>query len=160
MREKLLYLVLQLVKTFSMLDGVQDDTVRECFDDTFELWMSIFVSALQGSIHLNLGIKKYIVKVSCFICRFWWLSSGTCSGIYRLGSIINLRIFMSFGSLVTRYCRCICGVMFGIAPFRSIRCRLRDRPRLRFIRISMMMPMRFARLWKHLRIQSSSISLY
>lgn len=32
MREKLLYLVLQLVKTFSMLDGVQDETVRECFD--------------------------------------------------------------------------------------------------------------------------------
>jgi hypothetical protein len=32
MREKLLYLVLQLVKTFSMLDGVQDDVVRECFD--------------------------------------------------------------------------------------------------------------------------------
>jgi hypothetical protein len=63
MREKLLYLVLQLIKTFSMLDGVQDETVKQCFDDTFELWMSIFISALQGSINLNLGIKKYIIKV-------------------------------------------------------------------------------------------------
>jgi importin-9 len=71
MREKLLYLVLQLVKTFSMLDGVQDDVVRECFDETFELWMSIFISALQGSINLNLGIKKYIVKVIDSPCRSW-----------------------------------------------------------------------------------------
>lgn len=63
MREKLLYLVLQLVKTFSLLDGVNDQAVRECFDETFELWMSIFISALQGSITLNLAIKKYILKV-------------------------------------------------------------------------------------------------
>ena len=69
MREKLLYLVLQLIKTFSMLDGVQDDTVRECFDETFELWMSIFISAIQGSITLNLGIKKYILKVTLPTCR-------------------------------------------------------------------------------------------
>ena len=51
MREKLLYLVLQLIKTFSMLDGIQDEVVRESFDGTFELWMSIFI------------IKKYILKV-------------------------------------------------------------------------------------------------
>lgn len=160
MREKLLYLVLQLVKTFSMLDGVQDDTVRECFDDTFELWMSIFVSALQGSIHLNLGIKKYIVKVARFLCRFWWLSSGICSDISRLGSITSLRIFMWFGSLVTRYCRCICGVMCGIALFRSFRFRPKDHPRPRFTRTSMMTLMRFARLWKRSHTQCSSISQY
>ena len=63
MREKLLYLVLQLIKTFSMLDGIQDEVVRESFDGTFELWMSIFISALQGSINLNINIKKYILKV-------------------------------------------------------------------------------------------------
>lgn len=69
-REKLLYLVLQLIKTFSMLDGVQDETVRECFDETFELWMTTFISALQGSINLNLGIKKYIIKVLLVRVRF------------------------------------------------------------------------------------------
>ncbi len=46
-----------------MLDGIQDEVVRECFDGTFELWMSIFISALQGSINLNINIKKYILKV-------------------------------------------------------------------------------------------------
>jgi len=46
-----------------MLDGYQDEIVRECFDGTFELWMSIFISALQGSINLNINIKKYILKV-------------------------------------------------------------------------------------------------
>lgn len=86
MREKLLYLVLQLVKTFSMLDGQQDDTVRECFDETFELWMSIFISALQGSITLNLGIKKYIVKVHPRPRRLWWSSSATCSDTWLRAS--------------------------------------------------------------------------
>jgi importin-9 len=57
-------LVLQLIKTFSMLDGIQDEAVCECFDGTFELWMSIFISALQGSINLNINIKKYILKVT------------------------------------------------------------------------------------------------
>jgi hypothetical protein len=33
--------------------------------------MSIFISALQGSINLNLGIKKYIVKVIDSPCRSW-----------------------------------------------------------------------------------------
>ena len=46
-----------------MLDGIQDEVVRESFDGTFELWMSIFISALQGSINLNINIKKYILKV-------------------------------------------------------------------------------------------------
>jgi len=63
MREKLLFLVLQLIKTFSMLDGFQDEVVRECFDGSFELWMSVFISALQGTVSLNINIKKYIIKV-------------------------------------------------------------------------------------------------
>jgi hypothetical protein len=58
-----MYLVLQVVKSFSMLDGVDDEIVSECFEGTFELWMSLFISALQGSINLNIGIKKYIIKV-------------------------------------------------------------------------------------------------
>lgn len=61
-----MYLVLQVIKSFSMLDGIDDEVVSECFEGTFELWMSLFISALQGSINLNIGIKKYIIKVrSC-----------------------------------------------------------------------------------------------
>jgi hypothetical protein len=79
-RAKLLCLVLQIVKSFSPLDGVEDGTVRACFDGTFDLWMSLFVSALQGTLNRNLPIKKYILKVSHLFFRFWWLFSGTCSG--------------------------------------------------------------------------------
>jgi hypothetical protein len=58
--------VLQVVKSFSPLDGADDAAVRACFDGTFDLWMSLFVSALQGTLSLNLPIKKYILKVSLF----------------------------------------------------------------------------------------------
>jgi|JI9StandDraft_2_1071091.scaffolds.fasta_scaffold103664_3 hypothetical protein len=34
-RAKLLCLVLQIIKTFSPLDGVEDSTVKSCFDGTF-----------------------------------------------------------------------------------------------------------------------------
>jgi hypothetical protein len=112
MREKLLYLALQLIKTFSMLDGVQDEIVRQCFDETFELWMSIFISVLQGSVNLNLGIKKYIIKVSTFLSRFLWSSSEICSDIWPKEST-SLPIFISFGSLATKYCPCTFGAISG-----------------------------------------------
>lgn len=68
-RAKLLCLVLQIIKSFSPLDGVEDSIVRGCFEGTFELWMSMFISALQGSLNLNLSIKKYIVKTLVVIFR-------------------------------------------------------------------------------------------
>ena len=58
-----MYLVLQLVKTFSPYDGLNDDIVRECWGDSFDSWMSLFIGALRGSPGSNIGIKKYTVKV-------------------------------------------------------------------------------------------------
>ena len=58
-----MYLVLQLVKTFSPYDGMNDEVVRECWGDSFDSWMSLFIGALKGSPSSNIGIKKYIVKV-------------------------------------------------------------------------------------------------
>ena len=43
--------------------------MKECFEGTFELWMSMFVSALQGSLNMNLSIKKYIMKILVVIFR-------------------------------------------------------------------------------------------
>lgn len=71
-RAKLLWLVLQVVKSFSPLDGSDDSAVRACFDGTFDLWMSLFVSALQGTLALNLPIKKYILKVFVAERRSSW----------------------------------------------------------------------------------------
>lgn len=68
-RAKLLCLVLQIIKSFSPLDGVEDNIVKSCFDGTFELWMSLFISALQGTLNLNLPIKKYILKILIVIYR-------------------------------------------------------------------------------------------
>lgn len=62
-REKLMFLVLQLIKTFSIYDGVEDSIVKECFDGTYDIWLSLFVSSLQSSLTTNIGIKKYIMKV-------------------------------------------------------------------------------------------------
>ena len=98
-RAKLLCLVLQVIKTFSPLDGVEDSTVKGCFDGTFELWMSLFVSALQGTLNLNLIIKKYILKVHSLLCRSWSLSIEICRDISISKNIINLDIFSLSGSL-------------------------------------------------------------
>lgn len=35
LREKILYLVLQILKTFSIFDGNDDSIVNRCFDGTF-----------------------------------------------------------------------------------------------------------------------------
>lgn len=99
-RAKLLCLVLQVIKTFSPLDGVEDNVVKGCFDGTFELWMSMFISALQGSLNLNLSVKKYILKVSMKIGRFWWLSFGICKDMSISGNIKSPTIFLSSGSLL------------------------------------------------------------
>ena len=63
LREKLMYLVLQLIKTFSLYDGINDQIVRECWEGNFDTWMSLFMGALKGSITSNIGVKKYIIKV-------------------------------------------------------------------------------------------------
>lgn len=112
-RTKLLCLVLQIIKSFSPLDGVDDNTVKSSFDGTFELWMSLFVSALQGSLNLNLSIKKYILKVHHLACRFQSSSLGTCRSISPSESIINLLIFLPFGSLHIDCCLCTSGHMYG-----------------------------------------------
>lgn len=62
-------MVLQLIKTFSVFDGVEDEVVRECFDGTFHIWMGLFIAALQSSINLNIGIKKYILKILVILFR-------------------------------------------------------------------------------------------
>ena len=42
---------------------------RECFDGGYEIWMSLFVSALQSSLHSHLVIKKYIMKILVVVFR-------------------------------------------------------------------------------------------
>ena len=62
-RERLLVLVLLVIRTFSGYDGTQDTIVSECFADSYDTWMSLFVSGLQVSITIHTNMKRYFLKV-------------------------------------------------------------------------------------------------
>lgn len=40
-----------------------------CFDETYELWMSLFISALNSSPKSHINIKRYILKILTVIFR-------------------------------------------------------------------------------------------
>lgn len=63
-REKLLILVLLVIRTFSSYDGTQDSIVEECFNSSYSIWMSLFMSALQSSLTIHINMKRYILKVN------------------------------------------------------------------------------------------------
>lgn len=42
---------------------------RACFEDNFELFMSLFSSILKSSLTLRLGLKKYVIKILVIIYR-------------------------------------------------------------------------------------------
>jgi hypothetical protein len=42
---------------------------RSCFDGTYDIWMSLFISAIQSSQKSNINIKKYIMKVLLLLYR-------------------------------------------------------------------------------------------
>jgi hypothetical protein len=68
-RERLLILVLLVIRTFSGYDGTQDTIVAECFADSYDTWMSLFVSGLQVSITIHTNMKRYFLKVQSSIIQ-------------------------------------------------------------------------------------------
>ena len=69
MREKVLILLYLAISAFAFADGQNDALVKECFDDTYEIWMSLFISSLQTSPKSHIRIKKFIVKILTIIFR-------------------------------------------------------------------------------------------
>lgn len=56
--------MLLVIRTFSGYDGTQDTIVAECFADSYDTWMSLFVSGLQVSTTIHINMKRYFLKVS------------------------------------------------------------------------------------------------
>jgi importin-9 len=50
-------------------DGDDDKIVQTCFDETYELRMSVFISKLQTFQKILLGIKRFVVKILTVIFR-------------------------------------------------------------------------------------------
>ncbi len=69
LREKVLILLYITISSFAYADGVDDNIVHTCFDETYELWMSVFISTLQTSQKIFLGIKRFVVKILTVIFR-------------------------------------------------------------------------------------------
>lgn len=63
-REKILLLVYQVFRSISYADGTDNHLVSKCLDNTFQIWMSLFLSALQTSSKSHIFIKKLVLKVN------------------------------------------------------------------------------------------------
>jgi len=69
LREKILVLLYLAISSFAYADGPNDQLVKECFDDTYQIWISLFISSLQTSPKSHIRIKKLIVKILTIIFR-------------------------------------------------------------------------------------------
>lgn len=63
MREQLLKLLYLCIETFSYAEGTDNSLIHACFDQTYQEWISIFISALQTSVKSNINIKRLILKI-------------------------------------------------------------------------------------------------
>lgn len=48
---------------------VDEFLCSECFDGTFDLWMSLFSSIMKSSLTSHLGLKKYVLKILVIVYR-------------------------------------------------------------------------------------------
>mmetsp|Transcript_23348 Transcript_23348/g.20263 ORF Transcript_23348/g.20263 Transcript_23348/m.20263 type:complete len:291 (-) Transcript_23348:2700-3572(-) len=63
LREKTLKLLYLCIDSFSYAEGTDNMLIRQCFDSTYNEWISIFTSALQTSSRSNITIKRLILKI-------------------------------------------------------------------------------------------------
>eukprot|EP01017_Pseudomicrothorax_dubius_P030707 TRINITY_DN3852_c0_g2_i2.p1 TRINITY_DN3852_c0_g2~~TRINITY_DN3852_c0_g2_i2.p1 ORF type:complete len:1056 (-),score=282.50 TRINITY_DN3852_c0_g2_i2:43-3210(-) len=69
LREKVLVLLYLAISSFAWADVSDEAIVAQCFDETYDLWMSFFLSALQTSPKSHIGLKRYILKILTVIFR-------------------------------------------------------------------------------------------
>ncbi|EGR32294.1 hypothetical protein IMG5_089160 [Ichthyophthirius multifiliis] len=68
-REKLMVLLYLTVSQFAYADDVNNQLVSQCFDDTYEAWMNLFISALKTNPKTHINMKRYILKILTVIYR-------------------------------------------------------------------------------------------
>lgn len=69
LREKILLLVYLVLRSISFADGTDNSFVSKCLDNTYQIWMSLFLSALQTSPKSHIFIKKLVLKILIVIFR-------------------------------------------------------------------------------------------
>eukprot|EP01017_Pseudomicrothorax_dubius_P041109 TRINITY_DN6546_c0_g2_i5.p1 TRINITY_DN6546_c0_g2~~TRINITY_DN6546_c0_g2_i5.p1 ORF type:complete len:631 (-),score=169.14 TRINITY_DN6546_c0_g2_i5:1645-3537(-) len=69
LREKVLVLLYLAISSFSWAEDSDASVVAKCFDETYDLWMSFFLSALQTSPKSHISLKRYILKILTIIFR-------------------------------------------------------------------------------------------
>ncbi|CAD8134500.1 unnamed protein product [Paramecium pentaurelia] len=69
LREKILLLVYLVFRSISFADGTDNSLVNKCLDSTFQIWMSLFLSALQTSPKSHIFIKKLVLKILIVVFR-------------------------------------------------------------------------------------------
>jgi len=56
-----------VIQTITYADGLDNALVASCLDETYDIWISLFTSALQSSPKSHISIKRYIIKVNYII---------------------------------------------------------------------------------------------
>ncbi|PCJ27715.1 MAG: hypothetical protein COA94_03705 [Rickettsiales bacterium] len=68
-REKVLMNVYLCLRTFAWADGVNDELVHTCFDDTFNTWMALFIQIIQSNPKSLFDLKRVSLKCLTVIFR-------------------------------------------------------------------------------------------
>ncbi|EGR29523.1 importin 9, putative [Ichthyophthirius multifiliis] len=68
-RVKLIVLLYMIVGSFAWADDLNNQLVSQCFDDTFEAWINLFMSALKTNPKSHIKMKIYILKILNIIYR-------------------------------------------------------------------------------------------
>lgn len=69
MREQLLHIFYLCLRTISWADGIHNDLVSNCLDDTFNQWMALFLQVVQTEPNKYFDIKRNALKCLTVIFR-------------------------------------------------------------------------------------------
>ena len=70
LREKVLYVLYQSLRTFSWADGVNNRIVEQCLDETYaHCWLPLLVSILQSNPKAHFDVKKNALRVLTVFIR-------------------------------------------------------------------------------------------
>lgn len=68
-RSNILIVFFLMVRGIAWADGIDNELVQACLDDTFSNWMALFLQILQSSTNRNFVVKKYALRCLTVIFR-------------------------------------------------------------------------------------------
>lgn len=77
-REQILHIFYLCLRTISWADGIENDMISFCLDETFNQWMALFLQVVQTNANKYFDIKRNALKCLTVIFRDFINYSKEC----------------------------------------------------------------------------------